>query len=459
MNHPNQPTFELFPRQQGPEIFKETLGHNAVMRSREVAQTTADANWIDDTRPQVSAISDTLEAGYTIYTFDRAVPFSANEVGRQAVSSTLRQASESSRRQINLELDAARGHLFDMSDGHQKLIDRYCMDGIVPEDIHRLMLDPDSGKPPDSYYNWLRQEADYDQLLQFLEWHVGTIEQLQIEPHVVEAIEYQKEGYAIDVLKGIGAGWLHEDADSAVMAVDGVTVYIGDVFDHTLEDAGGYHERGKDHVVISGTSRGVFFLRPQMVVKNIDFAGKHEFNHAVLGRLDLIGGRWMDEAVTEHIVQVFEHGQDDVMHPDKRDANRPQYAYDAELKFMADVLSLGADPVRVQAATLAYSEKGQRGNYKLYLANAINSSWAKKVLTEGEASVPFLDGVNHHIGNLERQIKRANLQNHQKDANNKLMTKAEIQTQAVFQAHLHLLNRPRVFLRPWEFTDEDAISS
>lgn len=256
-------------------------------------------------------------------------------------------AAQKLRQEAAPEVAKIRDYLSKFSEDGEVIFNSYCSYS-VPND-HPLKVSRPANK---SWHEWFTDQEDDTPLLSFLDWHVGHIEQQQANVDVRAAVEVQKELYKLEVAAAIEEGWLHPDAKDAIKKVDDVNVYIGDLFDTLLQERGGYHQPGTNDVVIAAPynpnlgeneDAGIFF--------NIEHAGRHEFNHAVLGTL---GGRgWLDEALTEHIAVALKEGKSEILDPDQREVKNDVYC--AERRLLNAVLNTGAEIIPVSLATRAYS--------------------------------------------------------------------------------------------------------
>ncbi|HZL08293.1 MAG TPA: hypothetical protein VFC50_03805 [Candidatus Dormibacteraeota bacterium] len=322
-----------------------------------------------------------------------------------------------------------------------------------------------------SWADWLGQEANDQQLLNFLQWHVAAIEKHQADPEVQAEVDAQRSAYKSGLAKAIEEGWLHEGAEAAIKKVDGVRVYTGDIFDTILQDMGGYHVRGTDAIVIAAPDD--LGSEGHAKTHRIKRAAKHEFNHAVLG---MFGARFADEAITEHIAEALDKGEPEILDPaNRKDDER---IYENERALMAAVLSQGFEAIPVSLATQAYSEtdssrvpvnpfdtntagrdvevslrvKTDQQQKREMLTSRINASWRTKLGIK-DISVSVIDRIDAHVIRLEHHYAIEG------------MTTMEARSQAAATVLSDLLQQPDVIfgacskLEPEQTVSLKAISS
>lgn len=235
--------------------------------------------------------------------------------------------------------------------------------------------------PESSWRTWLSTEASDEYLINFLQWHVNTMEQRAIDPEVQQKHELSRKKYKESLAVGIREGWLHEDAQEAIAKTDEIHIYEGDIFDTFLKDIGGYHTAGSKDVVL-GLAVGQASVN-------------HELNHAVLGDFS---SRWRREAATEHIASALTFGAPEVMDPDKR--NDERHIYTEERALFAALLSEGQEIVPVRLMTRAYSESLDSDAAKNELEAAIDKAW-RHILPNGASATELLD---NYVNELENKL-------------------------------------------------------
>lgn len=264
------------------------------------------------------------------------------------------------------ELHEVRRKLFYLTKDQSYQLDKYCN----AASSHFLMSVKNRQSRENSWSDWLSMATTDEELTNFLQWHVAVIQNQQTDPEALALIEQEKHEFKIGVAEGVEAQWFHKDALHALTEVDATRVYIGDIFDTLMQEKGGYCHRDENMIVIAGPSeRG-----NSSTLRHISHALKHELNHATLGGYG--GLRWLDEAVTEHIAEVFESGQPDIVDPTKRDIFNPTYREERAL--LADVLTAGGLEIPMILLTRGYSEINAN-TARFQAQEAIENSWGHLV--------------------------------------------------------------------------------
>jgi hypothetical protein len=183
-------------------------------------------------------------------------------------------------RSLSSELKRARRHLSKLDEEQRETLDEYCY-RYVPQQIRQSRKSTSKAR----WSDWLAKGADNNQLLDFLEWNVAEVEDEQSDPELEQELQNEREEYKNAVLQGINDGWLHTDAYQALMKVDDVNIYVGDLFNTVLNNMRGYHDQRYGHVVIA--SRKVAQLDSSE--SYVPVIAKHELNHAVLASGEVDG--------------------------------------------------------------------------------------------------------------------------------------------------------------------------
>lgn len=298
--------------------------------------------------------------------------------------------------EIAYRIDSSRRHLsgLGLDDEDSQLFDKICAES-VPEALQAAKAAEAAGS---SWQQWLAEIAGDDQLLEYLKWHVSSIEQQQSNPNIRSEIAVQKSRYKENLARGLEEGWLHPAAAEASGRTDGIDVYIGDVFSTALENTLGYCMRGSDEVIIAGATSIPTPGSYAGVRSTIRQIGQHEFNHAVLGRL---GVRWLNEAVTEHIAQVLQYGDLEKVDPGKRFNYTPR-RYEGERQLLDYLLREGHEAIPVELATLAYSEHHSDSREAFTeFKETFNRSW-NHMTPDGDQA---LGQISMYIGSLENRYQ------------------------------------------------------
>lgn len=145
--------------------------------------------------------------------------------------------------------------------------------------------------------DWLSADANNDMLLNFLQWHNFSLAETQQTPEIQAKITEQKQAYSAAIKQALNSHHLPWPAAESLVTLEDIEVLVGDVFDTSMNHLGGYHIYNSNYIVLAEN--------------NIEQAGMHEFNHAVLGNITY---SWLDEALTEHIAMSLKHGKFDEIH-------------------------------------------------------------------------------------------------------------------------------------------------
>ncbi len=164
----------------------------------------------------------------------------------------------------------------------------------LPEDLqtdYSRHVREDSGLPKD-VQDWITEETPEgnNRLRAYLEHQVTGREEVQDHETLNRALETQKRLWLQATKKSINAGWNSGDMQRAERGMQELTTVFGDYFDLYMHELGGYAYIDKNYIVLGASEN------------EIDSLAMHEFNHVRFGKLE---GKWADEAITEHVAQVF----------------------------------------------------------------------------------------------------------------------------------------------------------
>jgi hypothetical protein len=299
---------------------------------------------------------------------------------------------EGYREGLDFLLSGTRYKLNNLNEEEKAIFDDY-IQTAMPDSLAQV-IEMDMKKKriitPMPARQWMAEEATDDQLTNFLQWHTHMIDVQQTNPEAQKKFEATREEYKKDVAKGIEGGWLHTDAELAIQKVDAVRVVVGDVFDTIMQERGGYHIRQSDHVVVA-LGKGETEAEQSVALQiNADHALKHEFNHAALGQYE--NHRWLDEALTEHIAEVFKDGSVEIIDPNKR----PNQGTYADERLLLDALvNYGDKKIPIELFTLCYSaDDEQESGYEAFmnLRNALEEAWGSPfVMAEIGAAIEIYE--------------------------------------------------------------------
>jgi hypothetical protein len=293
-------------------------------------------------------------------------------------------------------LQTTRVKISNLSKRQTPILERYCSVD-VPDAIsaHKSSKEKELGKNY-AWQEWLSEGTNDLELRAFLEWHVGHIEEQQIDPNVQAEIEAQKELYKDRLQQAVNDGWLHPNATEAIDKVDGVKVFVGDVFDTLMQERGGYHERGSNEIVIASAIDDYenMIIDEPGLIENIRKHTDHELNHAVLGKL---GARWLDEALTEHIAVSLDFGRPEIVDPSERPGGKGTYIH--ERKLLDLLLNEGRQKIPPNLATKAYSDKTSE-SAEVFGA-AVTEAWGEYMDPADKEKNGALGAITRHILRME----------------------------------------------------------
>lgn len=339
----------------------------------------------------------------------------------------------------NEELAGVRTRVMQLNPNQAELLNAYC-----EQNVPKLLKKPKDKQGSDSWSNWLGEQASQQQLLSFLKWHASFIEAHQTDPDVQAEIEVQKELYKMRLHRDVvieGQDWLHPNAEAAIEKVEGLQVYIGDIFDTIMQERLGYHLSDTSKIIIAPLSG--LHIKPDKkgeapALVNIRQTAPHEFTHAVLGRLPW---RWHNEAYTTHIETSLENGQPQVVNPDKRVIQKDDYIY--ERRLAAALLAAGDKEIPASLPTRAYSEGyNLSGGAMATYEAALEDAWGRHIT----ASASVLQLVGGHIEELASRRLRF------KPADGgpeRALTPREKQIHAIRQTLTELREQPRLIFDPY----------
>lgn len=287
---------------------------------------------------------------------------------------------------VAYRLNSSRNRLRRLKPDQSEKFDEIC-DASVPEALR-------TAKAEDaSWQDWLVEGATDEQLLEYVRWHVASIEEQQHDPAIRAEVALQRERFKERFLHGVEEGWLHPGAGQAIDAIDDTKFFIGDAFETWLAGSRGVYFRGRGEIIIAGADAipvpGVYEAT-RLLIKRI---GRHELFH-VMGSL---GTRWINEATTEHGAQVLEHGELEELDPDNRPED-DQTFYVGERKLLRYVLQEGREKIPVELATLAYTEHLLPSKDAFYkFRDAVDRAW-NFMMPDGQGAFAQL---NIYVGSLE----------------------------------------------------------
>lgn len=309
--------------------------------------------------------------------------------------SDLRNTIFHRRKRVRDGLQGIRERVRALSPEHEELFETYCKSVTSPF-LKEVKV---TGAGDGGWAEWLAKRADNQQLLNFLEWHTDAIEKLVARRPIAKEIKHQKSRYAKNVARGVDEGWLHPDGLLLLDKVSASTVRLGDLFDTLFRNISGYHQRGSNEIVAAPVAAIPGDRKCKAIVRELKGTTAHELTH-IIGWLN---PRWLNEAVTEHIVQVMERGKPEQLSTWSRSSLNLRYMM--ERNALALVLSGGNEHISPIIAMRAHTEAGDSGEEVAAFAAAVDRSW-RHLTPEGESAY---SNLNAYIDAQETRLKEQGL--------------------------------------------------
>ncbi len=214
----------------------------------------------------------------------------------------------------------------------------------------------------------LRRE-DNARMLTFLHTNHRHIRDRQESNELRESVLYEKYAWREGVELGVSEGWLDESAMERAKKVHKLKVFVGDDFSTYVHRIMGYFQPSSNEVVVDNET-----ILSQNPEDELNDPTGHEINHALLCGVsavaeasdskestevvvDPLKNRWVNEALTEHIDQIFKGNS----HPEKVNAEVGSYSEERILlvTLVHGMQDLGVD-MGFTDFTLAYSATGEK---------------------------------------------------------------------------------------------------
>jgi hypothetical protein len=264
------------------------------------------------------------------------------------------QMKQYAERDLAANLIGLRMSLREMPAEKATVIDKYFEHG-VPDILRRG--NKGHSDAPRPWNEWLADSylgASDAQLLNLLQWHVNSMDEIAEHPDVTAEVASLRGEYRQKVGQALADGWLVQRHQGDHMAkLDDIEVRFGDVFDTLLQNRLGYFVAGQDAVIISANRSDPDKGEAFHTVRYLRDSLMHEYNHALIQDFGKDDPVWMYEAMTEHINLVLKGGELEVMAPEFRTADRGAYADSRRLTDA--LLNGGSRVVPVRLATRDYS--------------------------------------------------------------------------------------------------------
>lgn len=200
-------------------------------------------------------------------------------------------------------------------------------------------------------------EQDDARFINFLQHYVHRREEAQSDELLKTQLELKKADWLTSLEHGVRSGWFQLTPDQLEEydeKIKGLRVVYADRHDLDHQGRGGYAFLGDGYVVLP-----LNYMDVNRVVK-------HEINHAVLGYFKPV---WLNEAVTEHIAQVFDgHREMEDIDIGAHEHHRLQghdrtYSYSRSLLY--SLIGASKGQLKMTDFTLAYVDNLRGGEEKL----------------------------------------------------------------------------------------------
>lgn len=193
-----------------------------------------------------------------------------------------------------------------------------------------------------SWCAWLAEDATTEQILNFFQWHNAHHAARARDPETSRQFDSLKLEYLEDVNRIKGSGFLHSEVSVAKARLDSISISLEDLFMSYMYGGAGHTDLEGKHI--------------QLVEHYDKLTAKHELNHAVLGKYgEYLSDTWLDEALTDHVANVMEYGQELIVNPADRIQPPTNNGYTPELTLLASVLAKGRVPIDIRYFTHYYS--------------------------------------------------------------------------------------------------------
>jgi hypothetical protein len=241
----------------------------------------------------------------------------------------------------------------------------------------------------------LTDSASNRQLINFLQWHVGTIERQQANPLFNAELNYLRKLYKQCVRDAVEEGKLSEAAAHAVGNIDSTAVYVGDVFMTSMHGWGGLYDARKGDVAIKqAVAKAGSAQESEGLVDSLNHYFFHEETHAEIESFHAgspLNASWFREAMDEHISASLREGEFDIVAPDERTSHGTKYT--SERHLLDAILNLGSSRINPTVAARAFS--GTLREQEDFL-NMLDESWG---MTD------FLPKINSQVSSIAVFLK------------------------------------------------------
>ncbi|MDQ5971963.1 MAG: hypothetical protein QG553_122 [Patescibacteria group bacterium] len=232
---------------------------------------------------------------------------------------------------------------------------------------------PEQNAREGTWLEWLAEDANEEQVLNFCQWHASRFDALQQYEDVTDAIDYEKYLFNSGIQLAIDKDYFDPSAADVISQTNNAKVIITDFWDATaLGHVTGYAgvQAVKNLTNSEHATLAAFIVEPTdertTLQEAIENTTGHELNHLFFR----FGPTWVDEVMAEHFHQVFHHGQWEVVDPEQRHGDwgvytgyrqlfeAVQHPFQEEL-LEGDIGWLNYEYLPLQVVSRAYSAQGE----------------------------------------------------------------------------------------------------
>lgn len=314
--HPSYAELPAIPRE--PHVYDEVLGKAAVMNADTLAYHTV-------VQGQLEVNNDTL-----IRLRAKNTPLTKAE--EQVIDRVQAEQEDPAHHFHDIEIDEAgkdlsdslnevRYRLLTLDQAHVERLDAYLDTTISP--FFKQLKDEQAPKTPWAHWLGVPKEEESangfgvtdEQLTNFLQWHVSTLEERQTQPEHKRETEKLKLEFGIFMDEAAGI-WLSEKVKHDKPRLDSLTVYEGDLFDAASQVHG--RDADQEYIVLDTTAnpdqrRNAFFhLATKKLLREPVMSAEYK------QRPVLFADPWFVNALTEHTRLALQTGDATTVQPDLR---------------------------------------------------------------------------------------------------------------------------------------------
>lgn len=261
---------------------------------------------------------------------------------------------------------------------------RYCLDGLSPRQKQefspymRRLISATGVKEADELTDpaqWLasRKGASDHQVVNFTEKHVSEIRHQNENPYFKAAVETTKHSYISSILKAQQEGWVSMNVLNTLSRVENAGVYVGDVWDGSMDITNGYYRSKTDYIVVRQSLAADIRSQNEQLSARVRHTAPHEFGH-----LQGFGEgleEWLDEALAEHLASALTSGKHEMVDPAMRGTDYDRGIYTANRMVLGVILSEGSEAIGADYALRAYTSVNTKSHEWSELNQLLQQSW------------------------------------------------------------------------------------